>query len=40
MEGVHVEKDASVRDSVLGPKVRVRSGHSLVGQVLGEGVEA
>jgi mannose-1-phosphate guanylyltransferase len=40
MEGVHVERDASVRDSVLGPKVRVRSGHSLVGQVLGEGVEA
>ncbi|MGD1099905.1 MAG: NDP-sugar synthase [Thermoplasmata archaeon] len=40
MEGVVVEKDASVRASVLGPKVRVRSGHSLVGQVLGEGVEA
>lgn len=39
MDGVTVERDASVRGSVLGPKVRVRSGHNVVGQVLAEGVE-
>ncbi|HXY11948.1 MAG TPA: NDP-sugar synthase [Thermoplasmata archaeon] len=40
MEGVHVERDATVSGSVLAPKVRVHSGHRLVNQVLGEGVEA
>jgi NDP-sugar pyrophosphorylase family protein len=40
MDGVHVERDATVSGSVLGPRVRVRSGRRLVNQVLGEGVEA
>ena len=40
MDGVHVERDATVSGSVLGPKVRVRSGHRIVGQTLGEGFEA
>jgi len=40
MDGGHVERDATVSGSVLGPKVRVRSGHRVVGQILGEGVEA
>jgi mannose-1-phosphate guanylyltransferase len=39
MEGVYVEKDATVTASVLGPKVRVKSGHRIVGQILGEDVE-
>jgi mannose-1-phosphate guanylyltransferase len=39
LDEVHVEKDATVSASVLGPKVRVRAGHRIVGQVLGEGVE-
>jgi len=40
MDGVHIERDATVSGSVLGPKVRVRSGHRIVGQTLGEGFEA
>jgi mannose-1-phosphate guanylyltransferase len=40
MDGVHVEKEAVVTSSILGPKVRVRAGHRVAGQTLGEGVEA
>jgi len=40
MEGAHVERDASVISSVLGPGVRVRSGHEVRGQLLGEGSAA
>jgi NDP-sugar pyrophosphorylase family protein len=40
MDEVHVERDATVNASVLGPKVRVHSGHRVAGQILGEGVEA
>lgn len=40
MDGVHVEKEATVQSSILGPKVRVRAGHRVSGQTLGEGVEA
>jgi mannose-1-phosphate guanylyltransferase len=40
MDGTHVEKEAVVRSSLLGPKVRVRAGHRVEGQTLGEGVEA
>jgi len=40
MEGTHVEKEAVVHSSILGPRVRVRAGHRVTGQTLGEGVEA
>lgn len=40
MDGTHVEKEAVVVSSILGPKVRVRAGHRVSGQTLGEGVEA
>ncbi len=40
MEGAHVERDASVLASILGPRVRVRSGREVRGQTLGEGAEA
>jgi len=40
MDGVHVEKEASVIGSIVGPHCRVRAGHRVSGQVLGEGVEA
>jgi mannose-1-phosphate guanylyltransferase len=40
MDGAHVEKEAVVLGSILGPKVRVRAGHRVTGQTLGEGVEA
>jgi mannose-1-phosphate guanylyltransferase len=40
MAGTHVEKEATVVSSLLGPKVRVRTGHRVSGQTLGEGVEA
>jgi mannose-1-phosphate guanylyltransferase len=39
MEGAHVERDASVLSSILGPRVRVRSGREVRGQTLGEGTE-
>ena len=39
MEGVVVEKEATVTGSLLGPNVRVRAGHRVAGQVLGDGVE-
>jgi mannose-1-phosphate guanylyltransferase len=40
MEGAHVERDASVISSILGPGVRVRSGVEVRGQILGEGAGA
>jgi mannose-1-phosphate guanylyltransferase len=40
MDGAFVERDATVISSVLGPRVRVRSGRRVTGQVLGEGAEA
>ncbi len=40
MDDVVVEREATVVGSLLGPKVRVRAGHRVQGQVLGEGVEA
>ena len=40
LEGTHVEREATVVGSLLGPGVRVRSGHRIAAQVLGEGVEA
>jgi mannose-1-phosphate guanylyltransferase len=40
MDGAHVEAEASVSGSILGPKVRVRKGHRVAGQVLGEAAEA
>lgn len=40
MDGTHVEKEAQVLSSILGPKVRVRARHRVAGQTLGEGVEA
>jgi mannose-1-phosphate guanylyltransferase len=40
MEGAHVERDASVISSIVGPGVLVRSGHEVRGQILGEGSEA
>jgi mannose-1-phosphate guanylyltransferase len=40
MDGVFVEKEATVLSSILGPRVRVRAGHRIAGQTLGEGVEA
>jgi mannose-1-phosphate guanylyltransferase len=36
MEGVVVEKEATVTGSILGPKVRVGAGHRVQGQVLGD----
>jgi mannose-1-phosphate guanylyltransferase len=39
MDGAHVERDASVISSILGPNVRVRSGREVRGQTLGEGTE-
>jgi len=39
MDEVHVEREASVVSSILGPRTRVRSGHRVSGQVLGEGAE-
>lgn len=39
MERAHVERDASVISSILGPGVRVRSGREVRGQILGEGSE-
>ena len=40
MDGAVVERDAEVSACVLGPRARVRAGHRIVGQVLGEGAEA
>jgi mannose-1-phosphate guanylyltransferase len=40
MDGVHVEKEAIVIGSIIGPRSRVRAGHRISGQVLGDGVEA
>jgi mannose-1-phosphate guanylyltransferase len=40
MDGVHVEKQAIVIGSIVGPRSRVRTGHRVSGQVLAEGVEA
>jgi mannose-1-phosphate guanylyltransferase len=40
MDGVHVEKEATVVGSLLGPHCRVRAGHRVSGQVLGERGEA
>jgi mannose-1-phosphate guanylyltransferase len=39
MAGTHVEKEAVVLGSLLGPKVLVRAGQRVVGQVFGEGAE-
>jgi mannose-1-phosphate guanylyltransferase len=40
MDGVVVEREAVVHSSLLGPKVRVRAGHRVTGQTLGEAAEA
>jgi mannose-1-phosphate guanylyltransferase len=40
MDGAHIERDARVISSILGPGVRVRSGHEVRGQILGESSEA
>lgn len=40
MDGVHVEREATVVGSLLGPRTRVRSGHRVANQVLGERAEA
>jgi len=40
MDGVHVEKEATVIGSLLGPRCHVRAGHRVAGQVLGERGEA
>jgi mannose-1-phosphate guanylyltransferase len=40
MDGTHVEKEATVTASVLGPRVRVRAGHRVANQVVGEAGEA
>jgi mannose-1-phosphate guanylyltransferase len=40
MDGAQIEREAVVVSSLLGPKVRVRAGHRVNGQILGEGVEA
>jgi mannose-1-phosphate guanylyltransferase len=40
MDGAVVEKNASVISSILGPGVRVRGGHEVKGQTLGEKSEA
>ena len=39
MEGAHVEKAATVSGSLLGPAARVRAGHRISDQVLGERAE-
>jgi mannose-1-phosphate guanylyltransferase len=39
MEGAHVERDASVIASIVGPRAHVRSGREVRGQTLGEGAE-
>lgn len=39
MDGAHVERDAFVSSSILGPKARVRPNHRVVGQTVGEGGE-
>jgi mannose-1-phosphate guanylyltransferase len=39
MDGARIGRDASVRDSILGPRVRVAPGHTVRGAVLGEGAE-
>ena len=40
MDGVHIDREATVTGSIVGPHSRVRTGHRVIGQVLGEGVEA
>ncbi len=40
MEGVQVDRDATVVGSILGPKARVHPGHRVTGQVLAEHGEA
>jgi mannose-1-phosphate guanylyltransferase len=40
MDEVHVEREAIVIGSIVGPHSRVRAGHRVSGQVLGERVEA
>ena len=40
MDGAVVEREAFVSNSLLGPNARVRAGHRVEGQVLGEGAEA
>ncbi len=40
MDDTVIERGADVRDSLLGPRVRVRAGHRVIGQVLGEAAEA
>ncbi len=40
MDGARVEDGAAVRGSLLGPRSIVRSGHRVVGQVIGAGGEA
>lgn len=40
MEGVHVDREATVIGSLLGPHARVHGHHRVVGQVLGEHGEA
>ena len=40
MEGVHVEREATVVGSLLGPHCRVRARHRVANQVLGERAEA
>lgn len=39
MDGVHVEREAKISGSLLGPGARVGVGHRVVGQVLGERAE-
>jgi mannose-1-phosphate guanylyltransferase len=39
MAGAHIEKEAVVVASILGPGVTVRAGQRVAGQILGEGVE-
>ena len=39
MDGVHVGAEAVVAGSILGPKVKVRAGHRVDRQTLGEGAE-
>ena len=40
MDGAVLERGAFVRDSVVGPRARIRAGHRVEGQVLGEGADA
>jgi mannose-1-phosphate guanylyltransferase len=40
MEGATIGREASVLNSVLGPRARVASGHRVQGSVVGEGAEA